>query len=360
MGPLRQAWRFTTRVLLLVLAVSAGAAPPGVAAGTPADDGYHRALWVDGRHDSWYTEWWYFNVCDAGSGVQAIFSYFISNPTDLRGLGQVQMVASAYTPDGVVSAIDLYPLSAFAASAAQADVAIGTNTAHIQNDGSYLISGASRDQRLAWNLVYTPESAPWPAADRLTVGRLPWERMSWLVEMPRARVVGELSVDGRRYAIDAPGYHDHNWGEWIPTDGLWNWAQFSDERLDLEVGDFIGKPVGVVSLALDGERSVFGPDQYRLSHTRWAWDPQNRLFYPSESRLTADNGSLRVEVSMAVLQDGPLRGDLPLPLKDLIIYEQPAAYQGRVLERRSGPDARWRVKAWIQGTGFKEWTAKHY
>jgi len=352
---------------LLALGVAEGTFPSGLSpptAVTPADDAYHYSAWAGRRHDTWYTEWWYFNLFDAAAGVQAIFSYFVSNPADVRGLGQVQMVASMYTGDGVVSAIDLYPLDTFAASDGQADVSIGGNTAHIQGDGSYLVSGASRDQRLAWHLVYTPESDPWLAADRMVIGRLPWEQMSWLVQMPRARVTGDVSVDGRHYAVDAPGYHDHNWGEWIPTDGLWSWAQYSDDRLNLELGDFLGKPVGVVSLDFDGERTVFGPDQYRLAHIRWAWDPQNRLFYPSESRLIADNGKLRLDVRIRVLQNGPLRGDLPLPLRDLIIYEQTAGYQGRVWQRRSGPRGAegggWRLKASFGGPGFKEWTAKRY
>jgi hypothetical protein len=352
--------------VLLSLAVATGALSPSLGAATSvtlADDAYHYPAWAGGRHDTWFTEWWYFNLFDAAAGVQAIFSYFITNPANVRGLEQVQMVASVYTADGVVSAIDLYPMSALAASDGQADVSIGTNIARVQNDGTYLVSGASQDQRLAWNLVYTPESEPWLAADRMTIGRLPWEQMSWLVEMPRARVKGEVTVDGHSYAIDAPGYHDHNWGEWIPTDGLWNWAQYSDDRLNLEVGDFIGSPIGVVSLDLDGERTVFGPDQYQLTHTRWGWDAQNRIFYPTESRLRANNGTLRLDVDLRVLQDEPLRGNLPLPLKDLIIYEQTADYQGQVWAWQPsarGSGGSWRAKARIQGPGFKEWTAKHY
>jgi len=54
-------------------------------------------------------------------------------------------------------------------------------------------------------------------------------------------------------------------------------------------------------------------------HTRWGWDRVNRLFFPTESLLTADNGALRLEVTLRALKTEPLRGDLPRPLKDLII-----------------------------------------
>jgi hypothetical protein len=374
------------------LAADAMPAADPAPAVTLAADGYHRALWADGQHDASYTEWWYFNFDDPRAGVKAIFSYFVTNPGDVAGLGQAQMVAVAGSPDGGVSAMDIYPPAAFSASAEQADVTIDPgaagadlNTVRVEPDGGgaplYIIKGASRDGRLRWDLAYAAEAAPWLAADPMPVGRLAWERMSWLVFMPRARVTGSMTVDGRAYVIDAPGYHDHNWGEWIPTDALWNWAQFSapgdgtagvgTAGVALEIGDFIGKPIGVVSIDLDGERTVFTRDQYTLVHTRWAWDSVNRLFYPVESLLTADNGSLRVQVTMRALETAPLRGDLPAPLKDLIIYEQTARYDGAVWDRAPGAVSaagavaagaaagEWRQRALIAGTGFKEYTAKH-
>lgn len=91
-----------------------------------------------------------------------------------------------------------------------------------------------------------------------------------------------------------------------------------------------------------------------------------------ESLLTADNGALRLEVTLRALATEPLRGDLPAPLRDLIIYEQTTRCDGRVWERAAGDassgggavvdgvDAagEWRVRAWARGTGFKEWTGR--
>jgi hypothetical protein len=66
--------------------------------------------------------------------------------------------------------------------------------------------------------------------------------MSWLVYMPGARVNGQVTVDGHVYEMDAPGYHDHNWGEWIFTDALWNWAQYAEPDLAFAMADFIRQP----------------------------------------------------------------------------------------------------------------------
>ncbi len=96
--------------------------------------------------------------------------------------------------------------------------------------------------------------------------------------MPRAQVSGRLAVDGRVYEIDAAGYHDHNWGEWIPTDALWSWAQYSNPDLAFELGDFQGQPTGLASIDAAGERTVFTKEQYAFIHTRWAFDHAERAF----------------------------------------------------------------------------------
>jgi hypothetical protein len=345
-------------LLLFPLAAAPGPPLAAEAEPSPADDAFHYASWADGLHDGAYTEWWYFNFSDPLHRLQGIVSYFVTNPGNVLGGARVQMVAVAYTPDGTVEAIDAYPIASFAAGTDRADVTCGDNTVHADDDGSLRIAGASRDGRLSWDLSYGADATPWYAAERMPIGRLAWESMSWLVAMPRAEVSGRMIVDGRSYVVHAPGYHDHNWGEWLPTDALWNWAQYSDRGLAFEMGDFIGQPAGLVSVERDGVRTVFTPDQYRLVHTRWARDEVNGGYYPVESRLLADDGHRRLRLTLRAVATVPLRGDLPVPLGSVVIYEQTARFDGRLLER--DPEGRWRVAAHLRGTGFKEYTAKRF
>ena len=325
---------------------------------SPADDAFHYSSWSGGPYDATYTEWWYFNFFDARSGVQAIVSYFVTNPANLYGAGRVQLAAVAYTAQGVVSEVDAYPPEAFAASGQRADVTIGESSIKVAEDGGYRVAGASRDGRLAWDLTFARQAEPWFAADRAAVGSQPWETMSWLVSMPRALVTGSLVADGRAYAIDAPGYHDHNWGEWIPFDALWNWAQYSDGGLALEMGDFIGRPAGAVSVDFGGRRSVFTKGQYWLLHTRWGLDGRNGVWYPTESLLVAGDDSRWLWVTIRAIGTEPLRGDLPLPLPDLIIYEQTARYDGWLWEKNM--QGQWVMASPLRGNGFKEYTARHF
>ena len=322
---------------------------------TASDDAYHYPSWAGGQHDGNYIEWWYFNFYDAQQNVQGIFSYFITDPQNLTGFGQAQVAAVAYSQSGVVSEVDTYPVSAFSASSDQANVQIATNSIQVVSADTYRIVGQSLDGRLQWDLQYVSQQSPWFAADRMAVGSLSWESMSWLVYMPRAAIVGQVVIDGQAYTVNAPGYHDHNWGEWIFSNAMWNWAQYSQPGLAFDLGDFIGGPAGLASVEFQGERTVFTKSQYTLVHTKWAFDTGNQKWYPVDSVFSANSGGVTILLNMHVVSTDPLRGNLPFPLPDVIIYEQTTQYDGLILKQGSSGQPLFLA---FHGNGFKEYTAK--
>ncbi len=324
----------------------------------PADDAYHYRDWADARFDGTYTEWWYFNFFDAQRNLQAIFTYFVIDPANLTGHGLAQVAVVAYTPGGVIGGVDVYPPNAFSASYERADVQIEGSAIEVIDPGTYRIAGASRDGRLAWDLIYAKKDDAWFAADHMMVGIFPWEQMNWLVYMPRAAVSGSLAIDGQVYSVDAPGYHDHNWGEWIFTNALWNWAQYSEPGLSFAMGDFIGKPTGLVSIDVQGQRTTFTKDQYWLLHTRWAFDATNGKWYPVETLLFAWKETSLLFLTLRAILTHPLRGDAPFPFPDPIIYEQTAEYHGWLWQKDR--DGTWELAAPFSGNGFKEYTARKW
>jgi hypothetical protein len=323
---------------------------------TGADDAYHYASWSGGQHDGSYIEWWYFNFYDAQQNMQGIFSYFVTDPQNLTGFGQSQVAAVIYGSGGVVSEVDIYPVTAFSASSQQANVQIGANSIQALSPNNYRIIGQSLDDRLQWDLRYVGQQSPWFAADRMAVGSLSWESMSWLVYMPRAAIVGQIVLDGHTYSVSAPGYHDHNWGEWIVSDAMWNWAQYSQPGFAFDLGDFIAGPAGLASIEMQGERTVFTKSQYKLVHTKWTFDAENQKWYPVESVFSASNGTVSILLNLSVSRTEPLRGRLPFPLPDVVIYEQTTAYDGLVF--RNAGDGKKAISLLLHGSGFKEYTAK--
>ena len=336
---------------MAVSALSQSAFPQPGNIGEPAD-AYHLFYWLGTAHLAGYTEWWYFNFYDEAHNVQAIFSYLINNPLNLSGglfpIGVSDMAAVAYTPAGIVTESDYFFTSSFSAQYDQANVNIGNqNAIQVIDADTYEVSGRSQDGRLAWNLLYQREAPSWAAAQNVNVASDPWQLMSWLVYMPRAAVSGTLAVDGVTYYIDAPGYHDHNWGEWNLNQVTWNWAQYSDSNVTFDLGDFPNKPGGIASIAVNGQQFLFQSGQYSLTHTQWAYDFTNGLFYPTQSLFQAFNGTALVGIVMNVLQTDPLT--TPVAPPKAVIYEQTVTYSGQ---------------CWIggrpvnfSGDGFKEYTA---
>ena len=332
-----------------------------------SDDAYHYGLFRDGKHDANYIEWWYFNLIDEASGIQAIFHYSIFNPDNILNFGKTNVGANIFTPQGIFHESDSFPTDSFWASDSEPHVKIGNADFQIGNEdvnfieviehNTFHIVGSIGNGRISWDLYYEPQIAPWYAADRQHVGRRPWEHMSWLVYAPGAYVTGEVVLDGEKYHVQqASGYHDHNWGEWIPFNALWNWVQYFEPGLALEVGDFRYSPVGVVGIEFAGVKTVFEKDEYSLFHTKWTSDPENRKWFPRVSWLLAENEDKRLIVRIQTLATETLGLPIELPpiLPEMILYEQTAFYSGQLWHKNQ--KGTWDSAVKFQGSGFKEYS----
>jgi len=315
-----------------------------------ADDAYHFQSWEGSPYNAAYTEWWYFNLYDAKHDLQAIFSYQIVDPLNLTTHGLSYVAAVVYQGNQIIPGISFYPPSLFHASDSAANVGVGPNTITVVTDNKYVISGASSNGRLSWNLHYERVAPSWFAGDHVNVGPLAWEQMSWLLYMPRAAVSGTLTIDGQAYRIESSGYHDHNWGEWDFSGTNWNWAQYSQPGLTFDLGDFVDNPNGRASFDLGGERFVFSASDYKLVHTKWSFDPLTNLSYPTQSVFTAEKDDVQIRLVMDVQKTAPLSAGPP---PALVIFEQPTRFTGEITIQRSW----FPIKIAFEGNGFKEYTA---
>ena len=352
--------RLSTGIFFLCLAAWA-LADGGVSPVTRQDDAYHFASFADGRHDGNFAEWWYFNLVEPEQGVQAIFAYSVVDPANKTGRGLSSVLAVAYVAGGPHQEGAYLPPDSFAASGDQADVTVGEDLPaggriEVIDDRRYRIVGTvAGAHSIAWNLVYTRQGDSWFAADRRHVGRLPWEQMSWLVYMPSASVSGTMTVDDRVYRLrGARGYHDHNWGEWIPGIVTWNWAQYSGPRVRVAMGDFPRVHEGTVGVDFGGRRTVFGKSQYRLTHSAWRFDPVNKRWFPTRSHVSAASEGMILDVRFRVRDTVPIVPLLDLPIRPLV-YEQTADVTGTLRERT--PQGEWHLLTLFAGTGFKEYTS---
>ena len=356
----RPAW-LAAQTLLLIAAVAPSTRAAEI---TRRDDAYHFARETDAQHAFSYAEWWYFNLSDPAQGLDLAMTYAVLDPANVSGTGVSAVTAIAYTPAGRFTETDVFPTTAFHASDQQADVVIARgsplslNYVDVLGDNLYRVVGSIEQQhRISWNLLYLRRRDAWLTIDRQHVGRLPWEHMSWLPYMPAALVTGDVVIDGRRYPLNAArGYHDHNWGEWLPFDVVWNWAQYAEPGLDFAVGDFPNGGPGIVGLAVGNERTAFSKDQYAVVHADWQYDAVNHVLYPTTTWIVAQNDRTTAIVALGARGTIPVLPppEVPLPLVP-VIYEQNADVLGWLWEKNDVGD--WTFVRAFGGRGFNEYTA---
>ena len=338
-------------LLFLILGITSGWAQEI----TLKDDAYHYPEFQDGHHDLNYIEWWYFNLDDPENNLQAIITYGISDPEGSIKLGGARLLTVVYLDGEVIIGDDFYSRDDFSASVVKADVAIGDNRIEVFDEDTYRVAGSSRNGVITWDLTYTRRAEPWGSLDRVPVGGFPWEVMSWMIYMPGAEVEGEMTIDGKVFLVSAKGYHDHNWGEWIFSGPMWNWAQYYEEGLTFDMGDIANRGQGGIGINYLGTFYTFAKDQYHIYHSHWTYDRKNRSFYPEKTVVLARNQQYFLRVEIEAIQTVGLTQPIPKFFPQVIIYEQTAFLEGKLWEF-SFSDGLQEILS-FSGRGFNEYTA---
>ncbi len=212
--------------MLIVLALLA--APPvwgtELRTATPRDNAAHDT--PDVR-----TEWWFVNAMDPETGLSvaaALGTKFPGAPS--------AAVVFVYPPGGGAAATVGAPRRITVPPAIdRADVRLGGDRlwspepgvvrVRVTMDPGFVFSGTSPG-RVALDLTLR-STAPGFIAGPLAIPG--GQDISWTVAMPSARVSGTVRVGDRTYRLrDAPGYHDHNFGDFDladPAHGGWDWSQ---------------------------------------------------------------------------------------------------------------------------------------
>jgi len=328
-----------------------------------SDDAYHFTL--DGSHDESYVEWWYYNLFDEVNGFQFYASYFVADPGNMSGLGQVQLGASVFLPDGeAVSGVEFFSFTNFSASYERCDVRMGENYCVAVDDETYLVSG--RAGPLAWNLTYRRGvGGYWSSGFQnleqgIQVGHLKWEWMQWLVYMTGAEVEGEIRVYETPYEVAGRGYHDHNWGEWLFFDPMWNWQQVSrpEDGFSISFGDvrFLPGRNGTMGVYLNHSllMEVFHPD-YKVYNRAWEFDEEHRAFYPTEMVIIASDKDHILVYTVEVLRVVALIPEIPGSVLDIIIFECVSNFKGVLFFKGDGS---LKPLYSFDQTGFSEYTCR--
>ena len=210
-------------IALLLLVAGPAAAAPQLRTATPADDGAH-----PGPGDR--TEWWFVGAVDPAQDLAVATALGARFPG-----GPPATVVFLYLPDGSVATVGAPRLLARDPATGRADVHLGPDRFWSTGPGRYrlrvdmpagiALAGASPGPvRLDLTIRAT---APGFTAGPLALPGA--QDLSWTVAAPSARVTGTIRAGDRTFRLrGAPGYSDHNFGEFDLGDaahGGWDWSQ---------------------------------------------------------------------------------------------------------------------------------------
>lgn len=322
------------------------------------DDAYHFASYRNRTHLYWYGEYWYFNFQDPVTGRSGILGYVIFNPRNDALLGRAALTLAMFEPGGrVISEMDFYGLDRFWASDERADVTIGQNVVRVLDEDRYQIQAATKDGRVAVDLVYTQADRPTWLTDDVQ-GHSAWENNSWVAHMPNARVQGTVTVNGRTSTIErGAGYHDHSWGTWLIPSRIWGWALFysPERRINCDLGYLTGFDKSQAYFRHEDLRVVF-PD----ANMRWtmdAWQSWGRAWkYPTRWRFESVDatGKYKLDVAWRVTATAAITKS------PILIFEQTAEFDGALYEADPGSQEGWKAIVPIAENGHCEWVTTWY
>jgi len=172
-----------------------------------------------------HREWLHFFVSAPGLELFVNVSVFDDLRPAAGGTERVRVLVLTRTADGAWDGdVDEIDGDDVILRGGQLNGSFGrTRLEHI--DGAIHLRGALRSRPIAFDLVFEPRSYPSLATD-VKVGER--GRIHWMV-VPQLSVRGSVTAGKVQHElVDAPAYHDHNWGVFAHNDFRWQWGHAQD------------------------------------------------------------------------------------------------------------------------------------
>lgn len=321
---------------------------------------WHNLDYPDNLLKAGYIEWKYFNFITPD--FSGIFVYFIIDPLDITNVGGGRVMARIFTRGGVLGGVNKVPMTEVFPSKENAKITMGENS--ISVDGEvYRVIGKTND--VSWDLRYLPSTPSILGFSDLSVDPLHLEKISWLIKMPKANVIGTIEVKGKKFDINAMGYSDANWGELIPVVVRLNWAQYNDDAMSLVIGETKNLRIGKKELGRWSEVYViyqneiikFAKKDIVQEHLEWSIVPGSKIKIPFITKIEAENKTYKLSVMLKTKISDPLYFNMPFsfPIRQVVV-EQTASFRG---ELSKITDNKVITLHSIDGDGFKEHTLRN-
>jgi hypothetical protein len=257
---------------------------------SPPDDGYHLSAPEVGDF-----EWWYFDVHDPATDCTLkVIAHLGTDP--LRRRFHPKLVVSISSPAEKQTFIKTYALSDFSASAEVCDVRLSNefrayaDSSEKNNPYRILVNvnGLRADLDFYGGVEpYKPIGAEVEAEKGKKRGTF-----FWAIPLPKAKVMGEFSISGRKYVIrKGLGYHDHNYWKVDREHKLfmddiiskWYWGRCFAEDYTIIFMDTHFNGGQIRSLFIANESNIIhsSNSQIEVSASDFKKDEQLNISYPA-------------------------------------------------------------------------------
>ncbi len=259
------------------------------------------------RHDPTWAEWHYFNVLSSDGKRWAFISFILGGEVpDGRWGGQV--LVTLHEQGGPTRTFTTtVPASAVRFSTTRADLAIGSASVVVLNDGRYAIRARAREggtgALLDLNLVVAPAPGAYFPGAALSSGALV---SGYVVPALRADATGSICVDGRCDTYDrAQAYHDHNWGVWRGVTWEWGAARAGAYTIlygRVQPADSTAASQPLFAYVVDslGFLAVFRPRAIVYEDSRIVRVDGRELHVPSRAVMADARGDDTLRVALAI------------------------------------------------------------
>ena len=319
-------------------------------ASEPHDDCWHYLDFRNEKHKENYIEWKYFNFIQ--KDIAGYIVYYILDPEKKTKFGGGRLLVRILKDGksyGLIKKIEMNRVELDTTSAS-----IRMDSAKIIEHDSYHYELDYKGKDLAWNLTYKQQAPSIESFSNIHTGLMRWEKVNWLIKMPRAEVRGDIRIGKDTFQIDGFGYSDTNWGEILPFFSKYEWGQYNEKDFSLVFGLLYGleKIKSTYFYLIIGEHLVkLENAKCEVKHTEWERDESVGIDIPSKSTFTVESKEYEIKFTTK-LQSHDASGLKVHPLlPKVIVSEQIVEYEGRVSKNGITLHE-------FKGRGFQEWSGK--
>ena len=316
----------------------------------PREDRWHYLDDRNEKHIENYIEWKYFNFVQ--KDLEGYIIYYILDPEKKMNFGGGRLLVRILKDGKTYGLVKKFEMDQVELDTISASLRMGG--ASIKEKDSYHYELNCKSEDVDWSLTYKQKAPSIESFRNFHNGLLYWEKLNWLVKMPRAEVEGDVRIGQETFHIDGLGYSDTNWGEVIPFFSRHEWGQYNEKDFSLVFGILreLDKVKSTYFYFIIGEHLIKLENvEYKVEHLEWEKDKTVGEKIPSHSVFYVKNEEYEIKFSTKLISyDSPgLKIHSLLP--KIFVSEQIVEYEGVV--KKNGV-----VLRSFKGHGFQEWSGK--